>query len=56
MAQRKTMTMRMVAGNSGTMSHSKLFELSIVSKTPHIKPGWVEIRLMSLMDALSNIK
>ena len=29
--------------------------ISIVSKTPHIDPGWVEIRLMGLMDALSKI-
>ena len=34
----------------------KPFELPIVSKTPHIEPGRVEIRLMSLMDALGKIE
>jgi len=34
----------------------KAFELPIVSKTPHIEPGRVEIRLVSLMDALGKIE
>jgi len=33
----------------------KPFELPVVSKTPHIEPGRVEIRLMSLMDALNKL-
>lgn len=33
----------------------KPFELPIISKTPHIEPGRVEIRLMSLMDALGKL-